>query len=54
MGLLPQLELLAVFIRKSRHNNMSNNATTHRKEHTQFHSGMGTRTQTVCVHIFLI
>ena len=30
-----------------------NNATTHRKyEHTQFHSGMGTQTQTDCAYIF--
>ena len=31
-----------------------NNATTYRKyEHTQFHSGMGTQTQTDCACIFL-
>ena len=51
-GAASQLELLAVIIRKSGHDNMSNNATTYRKyEHTQFHSGMGT--QTHCALIIL-
>ena len=54
MGLLPQLELLAVFSHKFGHDNMSNNATTYRKyEHAQFHSGMGTQIQTICAYTFL-
>ena len=57
VGLPPQLELLAVFSSKSRHDNMSeqcNHMCPYRKyEHTQFHSGMGTQTQTDCAYIFL-
>ena len=57
MGLPPQLKLLAVFSRKSGHNNMSeqcNQICPYRKyEHTQFHSGTGTQTQTDCAYIFL-
>ena len=42
------------FNRKLGRDNMSKQCTTYRKyEHTQFHSGMGTQTQTDCAHIFL-
>ena len=46
MGLPPQLELLAVFRHKSGHDNMSD------RTNAQFHSGMGTQTQTDCAYIF--
>ena len=52
-GAAPQLELLAVVIRKTGHCAITcqNNATTCKKdEHTQFHSDIGT--QTHCALIF--
>ena len=53
--LLPQLELLAVFSRNSGYDNMSeqcNHICPCRKyDNTQFHSGMGTQTQTDCTYI---
>ena len=48
--LQPQLELLAVFIRKSGHDNMSKQYNHIQNEQTQFHSGMGT--QIHCALIF--
>ena len=58
MVLPPQLKLLAVFSRKLGHDSMSEQCnhphTESRKyEHTQFHSGMDTHTQTDCAYIFL-
>ena len=43
------------FSRKSGHDNMSKQCNSIQKvyEHTQFHSGMGTQTQTDCAYIFL-
>ena len=54
MGLPPQLEPLAVVIRKSGHNKMSKQCDHMQKvyEHTQFHSGMGT--QTHCEVLFFL
>ena len=58
MVFLPQLELLAVFSRKSGHDNMSmrcNSICPYNKyEHTQFHTGMGAQAQTDCVYMHFL
>ena len=53
MGLPPQLELLAVFCHKFGHDNMSEQCNNRKYEHTYFHSGMDTQTQTDCAYILL-
>ena len=57
VGVLPQLELLVVFSHTSQDTTCHNNATTYAhigSMSTQFHSGMGTQTQTVdCALVFL-
>ena len=59
MGLPPQLKLLADFIHKSGHGNMSeecNNICPYSKvEHTQFHSGMDTHKAYVsCLSVVMV